>query len=474
MSAFYLALDQGGHASRAVAFDSEGRQLAQSTIEVETQTPAPDRYEQDPEAVVASLEQCASRVLKGLRGHSCLGAGLATQRSSIACWDRETGQALSPVISWRDTRNAAALGELNLDARRVHKLTGLRISAHYGASKLRWCLDNIAAVNNALNSGRLCWGPLASFLVFRLTREHTFAVDPVNASRTLLWEPENRCWSDELVARFGLPVEALPRTRPEDDGFGHLGVCPDIPLLRCTGDQAAAIHARGAPAADDVIVNAGTGAFMLQPARWPNESCGVLTSVVAGEASGLKFALEGTVNGAGSALKTEAGKLETKDWQALLETPDREHATIPIFLNGHSGLGSPWWVPHFESRLVGDGGPAERMIAVLESIVFMLMYNLTAFAGHAAPPRRIIASGGVSTGNGFCRRLASLSGLPVYRHRISEATARGLAWQTADLDSPWPATTPAELFEPQTCVGLQRRYQRWQELMATACDRDPV
>ena len=474
MTGYYLALDQGGHAGRAIAFDSEGRCLAQATIEVDTQTPAPDRVEQDPEAVVDSLERSAALIAGKLKGKNCLGAGLATQRSSIACWDRETGQALGPVISWRDTRNASGLAALSLDENRIHDITGLRPSAHYGASKLRWCIDNIPAVQSAYESDRLAWGPLASFLVFRLTRENTLAADPVNASRTLLWEPGRRCWSGELASAFGVPIAPLPPNVPEDTHFGFLNAAPDIPLLRCTGDQAAAIHSRGIPARGDVIVNAGTGAFVLQPANWPNASRGVLTSVVAGNESGLTYALEGTVNGAGSALKSEAARLAIDNWQSMLETPDRDLSAIPVFLNGHSGLGSPWWMPGFASRHVGDGGSVERLIAVLESIVFMLQTNLEAFAGHASAPQQIIASGGVSKGDGFCRKLASLSGLPVIRHRISEATAQGLAWMIAGLDSPWPPQTPADLFEPQPDDALTERYERWKDLMPRATARDPV
>ena len=474
MTGYYLALDQGGHASRAVAFDREGRRLAQAMIEVATQRPAADRYEQVPDAVVESLERSALLVTRKLKGKTCLGAGLSTQRSSIACWDRETGRALCPVISWRDTRNAAALAELNLDERWLHDITGLRPSAHYGASKLRWCLDNIPAVRNALETDRLAWGPLASFLIFRLTRENTLAADPVNASRTLLWEPARRCWSDELGRLFGVPIASLPPSMPEDTHFGYLNACPDIPLLRCTGDQAAAIHGHGMPSSGDVIVNAGTGAFVLQPACWPNASRGVLTSVVAGNESGLSFALEGTVNGAGSALKSEAGRLAIDDWQSALETPDRDLSAIPAFMNGHSGLGSPWWMPDFEPRYVGDSGSVERLIAVLESIVFMLQTNLEAFAGHAPTPERVIASGGVSKGDGFCRKLANLSGLPVIRHRISEATSQGLAWLLADLDSPWPPQKQAELFEPEISNVLRDRYERWKELMPRVSTHDPV
>ncbi len=473
MSGYYLALDQGGHAGRAIAFDGEGRRLAQATIEVDTQNPAPDRVEQNPGAVVDSLVRSAIVVAKKLKGQTCLGAGLATQRSSIACWDRETGQALSPVISWRDTRNASGLAALDLDENWLHGITGLRPSAHYGASKLRWCIDNIPAVKSAFESDRLAWGPLASFLVFRLTRENTLAADPVNASRTLLWEPARRCWSRELASMFGVPLAPLPPSVPEDTHFGFLNTA-HIPLLRCTGDQAAAIHSRGRPARGDVIVNAGTGAFVLQPANWPNASRGVLTSVVGGNESGLSFALEGTVNGAGSALESEARRLTIDNWQSMLETPDRDLSAIPAFLNGHSGLGSPWWMPDFESRYVGDGGPVERLIAVLESIVFMLQTNLEAFAGHASAPQRIIVSGGVSKGDGFCRKLASLSGLPVIRHRISEATAQGLAWLLADLESPWSMQAPPDIFEPQADDPLGERYERWKELMPRAPTRDPV
>jgi glycerol kinase len=474
MNAYYLALDQGGHAGRAIAFDREGHRLAQATIDVPTQQPAPDRYEQDPQAVVDSLERAAILVVRKLKDQTCLGAGLATQRSSIACWDRETGQALSPVISWRDTRNASALAALDLDESRLHEITGLRSSAHYGASKLRWCLDNIPAVRRAYESDRLAWGPLASFLVFRLTREKTLATDPVNASRTLLWEPGCRRWSSELADLFGVPLTPLPPGMPEDSHFGHLKVCTKIALLRCTGDQAAAIHSQGTPTGHDVIVNAGTGAFVLQPANWPNTSHGVLTSVVAGNESGLSFALEGTVNGAGSALKSEAGRLAIDKWQSVLETQDSDLSTIPAFLNGHSGLGSPWWIPDFESRHIGNGGPIERLIAVIESIVFMLQTNLEAFAGHASAPQRIIASGGVSKGDAFCRKLANLSGLPVIRHRISEATAQGLAWLLTGVESPWPPESPPERFEPESDGALWERYEHWKALMTQACGSYPV
>jgi glycerol kinase len=474
VSPFILALDQGGHAGRAIAFDTSGNKLAQFTIDVPTQRPAADRYEQDPDAVVHSILESARAVCGQLDDRECIGAGLATQRSSIVCWNRHTGKTLTPVISWRDTRHARWLESLAIDERWLHDLTGLRVSAHYGASKLRWCYDNVAAVGAACRSGDLAWGPLASFLLFRLTREQTLAADPVNASRTLLWDPACAAWSDVLAERFGIPVAPLPPCVAEDDGFGHLDLERDIKLLRCTGDQAAALYPRGTPAAGDVIVNAGTGAFILQSASWPNDAPGVLTSVVGGDSGGLRYALEGTVNGAGGALVAEASRLAIGDWQSVLETPDEAFRSIPAFINGHSGVGSPWWQTDLASQHIGDATAQEQLIAVLESIVFMLGTNLAAFTGCTKEPTRILVSGGVSRCNNFCRKLANLTGLPVIRYAESEATARGLAWRVANSGSAWAATAAADSFEPVADCALRERYEAWYQLMERFAGSIPV
>ena len=144
----------------------------------------------------------------GARAAQIVSAGLATQRSSIVCWDRVTGQALSPVISWQDRRAHEWLARFAPHAEAIHATTGLMLSAHYGASKLRWCLDHLPAVAQAETEGRLAFGPLASFLIFRLTAEHTLAADPANAARTLLWNIQSLDWDEGLLHLFSIPVSA--------------------------------------------------------------------------------------------------------------------------------------------------------------------------------------------------------------------------------------------------------------------------
>jgi glycerol kinase len=111
-------------------------------------------------------------------------AALATQRSSVVCWDKESGTALSPILSWQDRRTAVELESLANHGAEIRQRTGLPLSPHYGASKLRWCWQNLPRVRTAWRKGRLAWGPLASFLTYRLTAEKTLAADPANASRT--------------------------------------------------------------------------------------------------------------------------------------------------------------------------------------------------------------------------------------------------------------------------------------------------
>ncbi len=472
MSEAFLSIDQGGQSSRVIAFDAGGRALASATVPVATASPGPGRYEQDPESLVDSIQSALRNVCAALPAGAPKRAGMATQRSSIACWDRTTGRALTPVLSWRDTRNGPWLSSLGLDETRVRAITGLRPSAHYGASKLRWCLDHCPDVAAALEGGRLAWGPLASFLVFRLTRERTLAADPANASRTLLMDLETRDWSETMAAAFGLPTGALPSIVREDAPFGTISAAGrPIPLVRCTGDQPAALFADGSPDPATAFVNAGTGAFALQLADWPNAENRLLTSVIRGD-DGLAFALEGTVNGAGAALEAEAEAHGVPGWAEAVASIDPA-ANLPIFLNGHSGLGSPWWRESFRSRFVGDGEPAARMAAVLESIVFMLAVNLRAIRARIGRQTSVRASGGLSLTDELCQRLADVTDLPVQRPAEIEATARGLAWLGTARHEEW---TPTEgtTFYPRPNPSLLSRFERWRGCMDSALGDDDV
>lgn len=462
-----LALDQGGHASRAFVVGLDGSVLTEHHCDIATFYPAVDRVEHDPLELVSSFRSCLQVVAEYCTRHGVdiVAAGLATQRSSMVCWDRHTGSPLTPVLSWQDRRNADWLRGLTHWNPLVHERTGLRISAHYGAGKMRWCLDHLPEVAAAYSVGRLAWGPLASFLLFHLVREHPLLVDPVNASRTLLWGLSAMDWDGELLALFHLDDSCLPRCVANLHAFGMLDI-PDrnVPLSLLTGDQPAALFAYGAPDLDTAYINMGTGAFVQRLTHAPpRHAPELLSSVVyCGEGNSL-FGLEGTVNGAGSAIMqlvrelaidADVAEREFESWLQTCVVP-------PLFLNGVSGLGSPYWRSDFNSRFVGNGTPQEKLVAVAESVLFLINVNLAEMSRYLALPRRVVATGGWAKNSGLCQRLANLTGLPVHRPGQVEATALGLAWLLARPFGQWSVREAMDIFTPAVDAALQNRYQAW-------------
>lgn len=467
----YLALDQGGHASRALVFDAHGLCLTQASAACEVRRSDGDHVEQDSDSIVSGLRDCIAIVAAqlGTRCKDIVAAGLVTQRSSVVCWDRLSGAALTPVLSWQDRRAQDWLRRFDSSADRIHSITGLMLSAHYGASKLRWCLDHVPTVQSAAQAGQLAYGPLAAFLLYQLLRERPLLIDSGNAARTLLWNRRTRNWDPELTALFGVPIDYLPRCVPNRYAFGSLPVGQySVPLTLCHGDQPAALFATGMPRRDCVYINIGTGGFVQRVVdRDPGAVAGLLTALVLDEGTQYCYALEGTVNGAGSALDTISGEcgVDSTELAAQLPLWLEQCQTPPLFLNGISGLGAPFWVADFASRFIGAGGTPERLVAVVESIVFLLQSNLEAIEAQRVPALDIVVSGGLASLDGLCQRLAALSGRPVWRAAQTEASARGAAWLLADAPDVWDDAGPGVRFAPADDAVLRDRYRRWRVAM---------
>jgi glycerol kinase len=473
MTQAVLALDQGSHASRACLFAAHGALLAEHAIAVSTRHTGPARVEQDAEELLGSLRQAAQVAFdQALARHPELrvvAAGLAVQRSSIVCCTRGDGAALGPVLSWQDRRNAGWLQGLASHEPRVRELTGLPLSAHYGASKLRWCLEELPAVRRAASQGVLLAAPLASFLAMRLGGAAP-RVDPANAARTLLWDTRSLDWSAELLALFGLQRDWLPASTHTRAAFGTLRLAQhEIELRAVTGDQSAVPFAMGPPDADALYVNLGTGAFIQRPLRHrPATPAPLLGSVLASAPAGALYSLEGTVNGAGSAVQWLCASERCDEatlWTALAGLPAA--ATLPVFVNGVSGLGSPWWRAQLPSHFLGEGSPVARFAAVLESIVFMIATNARLLAQQAGAPRRLILSGGMSRSGWLCQRLAALLELPVLVQH-AEASARGIAVLAApELAADWLAE-PMAAWTAAPDPALQARFRQFVAAMPEA------
>ncbi len=471
----WLCIDQGGQSSRAAVFDDAGRMVALGRAPAATLRPAPDRVEHAPEALSESVASAVAAALGALpdAGRALAGAALATQRSTLVCVRRTSGEALAPALSWQDRRGAAALEARAGAARgRIEALTGLKLSPHYGIGKLRWCLEHIEAVRAAAARRDLVAAPLAAFLLHRLGVGRAWQVDAVNASRLLLMDLERLQWSDELLELFGVEAGLLPSIRPCRFPYGRLragGI--EVPLTVCTGDQPAALFCAGPPRAGDVLVNVGTGAFLQCAAgASPLRAAGLLASVGWQDAGGPLYVLEGTVNGAAAAVESLVAELGIEaPAPAALAAALRRIESAPLFLNGVSGLGSPDWVASFPSRFVGEGTPLERLAAGYESIAFLILRNLDAMRRRLTL-ERIVLTGGLARLDWLARRLASISGLPVHRPERAEATLEGLRFLLAGLPAAGSvrSRSAAAVFEPEADPVAASRYARWTEALEAA------
>jgi glycerol kinase len=463
-----LALDQGGHASRAVLFDAAGNDVAEAHVPVATRRQGTDRVEHDADELAGSLRIAAQDVCEsaGTRDRDIVAAALACQRSTVVCWDRSDGRALSPALSWQDRRDAGYLEQLRDRAGWIRERTGLVLSPHYGANKLRWCLETLPEVRAAAASDRLAAGPLASFLTSRLLRERPVCVDPSNAARTLLFDPATQDWVPELLDAFGVPRRVLPRPVPTRYVYGTLDIgARSIPLTACTGDQAAAVFACGDPAPDEVWLNAGTGAFLQRAiAADTRPADGLLKSVLFSDASRVVYTLEATVNGAASALDWLQSRVALDVGRAVQSLPVHAPARVPLFMNGVGGLGSPWWRPDFPSEFLGEGDELAQATAVIESVAFMVAVNLE-LTRSAGPLGSVLMTGGLARNDYLCQAIADVARLPVRRLALREGTARGAAFLAAGDAARWAQPPLDRSFTPGASA-LGARFLDWRREMA--------
>ena len=465
-----LAIDQGTHSSRAIIFDAHGHVVASAQQSITLQQHSRTEIEQSPAEILQSVQAVIASVLDapGIDREHLICAGIATQRSSVVAWERHSGLPLSPVISWQDRRTAGELHRLRDNASMIRQLTGLQLSPHYGASKLQWLLQNNAAVATALEDDTLVMGPLASYLLQHLTDNAEDRVDDANASRTLLWNLQQRNWDSTLLGYFGIPQRVLPQCKPICYDYGNIRDSA-IPVRAVNGDQTAALYAQGTPSRNTVIVNIGTGAFVLLPTDDPClRPDGLLAGISYSDEQSGSYYIEGTVNAAASALEWAANSFGLGDidqqlagWLEAIKTPT-------LFINTLGGLGSPWWKDGPAPSFLESGVSApEAMVAVIESIIFLVQANVALLRTVNPGIDKIQISGGLSRLDGLCQRLANLSGIAVYRPVLVEATARGIAWQAAGCPVDWPSTGEGTTFAPTANPGLHERYQRFLEILNT-------
>jgi glycerol kinase len=486
---YYLAIDQGTHASRACLFDETGRMVSEHTKTIQLKRISRFNIEQDADEIVNSVKEVVAKLLQEVSTqHTIVACGIAIQRSSVVAWQND-GTAISPVLSWQDTRGAQQMEHLRKVESEIQQLSGLPLSAHYGATKLHYLLNNSLnkASSQNISTDRLRLSPLISYLLFHILEEHPYIVDHANAQRTQLFDLATLNWSTRLATLFSVPLQTLPVCVPvlnhTDTTHGKL-VGTEIPVTAISGDQNAAIFGAGSLTPETALVNFGSGAFVLSLLTHYQASKKQLSTIACSDHNTVEYVREGTINGAASALSWLEKKHNVNDlWKQLPawlnevsrnETGLNESKQPPLFINAIGGLGSPWWNNKIEAKfIIADSSSHKskaglaaidlaasdlpsQAVAVIESIVFMVCINLKLMQMEQTL-NRLRVCGGLSQLDGLCQDLADLSGIPVERMLLPEATARGIAWLAAGKPDDW-SKVEVEVFESANNSALRERY----------------
>ena len=457
---YILVIDQGTHASRAILFSPGGELVEKAEASISLHQLSHTEIEQDTDEILDSIFRCLDKLDRDkLRQAFC--CCITTQRSTTVAWRADTGEALHSALSWQDRRSLEDLQQFQHQEKEIKSITGLPLSPHYAVGKCRWLLQHNNRVKQALADNQLRLGTLASFLLFKLVDAEPHLIDHSNANRSLLFDLEKMNWSPYLFSLFDLPVSCFPGCVPMIYHYGRL-TGYHIPVTAVSGDQSAALHAQGKLEAGSAIINVGTGAFILAPCDKPITASPLLCGISLSTEQDQEYLLEGTVNGAGASLSWAEKHYPVKnlfeqlpEWLEAIDTP-------PLFINTIGGLGSPWWKSARPAYFIGDEKSTleARYVAIVESIVFLIMHNISEMRNHI-DLHRLKISGGLSRLDMLCQKLSDLSGLSIERLGEPEATARGAAWLAAGCPENWNRQTVSDCFHPCTNPGLKRRFEQF-------------
>jgi glycerol kinase len=440
---YILALDQGTTSSRAILFDRSGSIKAIAQKEFRQIFPQAGWVEHDPQEIWASQIGVAVAALArgGVRPDEIAAIGITNQRETAVVWDRETGVPVYNAIVWQDRRTAELCERLKADGvgPMVQQKTGLLIDPYFSATKIRWILDHVPGARARAASGRLAFGTVDSWLIWKLTGGAVHATDASNASRTMLFDINRMEWDDELLRLLDLPRSMLPEVRPSASLYGtteaHLGIAA-LPIAGVAGDQQAALFGQVCRTPGMSKNTYGTGCFLLQNVgSKPVLSREQLVTTVAWSiGKRTEYALEGSVFIGGAVVQWIRDGLglirRAADIEQLAGTvPDNGGVyLVPAF----AGLGAPHWDPFARGTIVGitRGTTAGHIArAALESIALQVADLLEAMQHDSAiAVTELRVDGGAASDNLLMQIQADLLNAPVVRPRVTETTALGAAY----------------------------------------------
>ncbi len=443
MAKYIMALDQGTTSSRCILFDKAGNICSMAQREFEQIYPKPGWVEHNPMEIWSTQYAVMSEAmaLLGAKPNDIAGIGITNQRETTIVWDKETGEPVYNAIVWQCRRTAKDINLLVKDgyADVIKAKTGLVPDAYFSATKIAWILSNVAGARKKAEEGRLLFGTVDTWLIWKLTGGAVHVTDYTNASRTMLFDIHNRCWDKELLEKFNIPEVMLPMVKPSSCIYGYTDpsvLAGNVAIAGAAGDQQAALFGQCCFEPGEVKNTYGTGCFLLMnTGDKPVESKhGLITTIAAGSDDQLHYALEGSVFTGGAIVQWLRDEMrlirsssQSEDYARMVNDTNGVYI-VPAF----SGMGAPYWNPYARGCVVGlsRGANKEHFIrASLESIAYQTYDVLKAMesdTGHIVKELKV--DGGASANDFLMEFQADILGAKIRRPKCIETTALGAAY----------------------------------------------
>ncbi|XP_041637994.1 glycerol kinase isoform X2 [Cheilinus undulatus] len=492
------AIDQGTSSTRFLVFNSKTAELlSHHQVEIKQSFPKEGWVEEDPKEILQSVYECMERTCEKLTQlnidiSNIKAIGVTNQRETTLVWDKETGEPLYNAIVWLDLRTQSTVERLinktpGRNKNHLKHKTGLPISTYFSAVKLRWLMDNVDQVREAVFSHRAMFGTVDSWLIWCLTGGKSGGVhctDVTNASRTMLFNIHSMDWDPDLCKYFGIPMDILPRVRSSSEIYGLMksGALSGIPISGCLGDQSAALVGQMCFQDGQAKNTYGTGCFLLRNtgAKPVMSDHGLLTTVAykLGRDKPACYALEGSVAIAGAVVRWLQDNLgiigSSEELEKLAASVGTSYGCY--FVPAFSGLYAPYWEPSARGIICGltqFTNKSHLAFAALEAVCFQTREILDAMNQDSGIPLTQLQVDGGMTSNRLLMQLqADILCIPVVKPSMPETTALGAAMAAGAAEgvSVWSLSpedlseVTSEKFEPQiNPEESEFRYARWKK-----------
>lgn len=453
MKKYILSLDEGTTSARAILFDKNANVVSVAQHEFTQIYPKPSWVEHNPQEIYSAQYTALCECITKANINPCdiATVGITNQRETTIVWDKETGEPVYNAIVWQCRRTADICEDLKTQGLEeyITKTTGLKIDAYFSATKIKWILDNVEGARQKANEGKLLFGTVDTWLIWKLSGGKIHITDYTNASRTMIYDIHNLCWDKKLLEILDIPESMLPEVKSCSEVYGTVNILGcDTVISGIAGDQQAALFGQRCFTSGDVKNTYGTGCFLLMNTgnKAYQSQNGLLTTIAASYDNKINYALEGSVFVGGAVIQWLRDEL-----QLIKTAPESEKFATKVSDNGgvyivpaFAGLGAPYWDMYAKGTICGltRGSNKNHIIrAALESIAYQTNDLLTALkADTNIDINTILADGGAARNKFLMQFQSDISATTVICPESSEATALGAAFLAGLAVGMWQNT----------------------------------